>query len=418
MATPVQRTTWELATVFAVLYFAQGIAEPTEGLIAQPVRSLLSERNYSPRTVGYFAAAIAIPWSLKPLFGLLSDFVPLFGMRRKSYLLLSSGMASVTLLALYVFPPVNSSLGWLVLGLLLPTVGVAMADVVIDALMVEHGQPLGITGKLQSIQWSAMYAAMIMTGWTGGWLSEGGRQTQGFLICGLVLLPTLWLVRRHVGEPASVRPPGSWRGEWRLLWRTMTSRGLLTISLFLLLWNFNPFSTAVLQAYMREELGWSEQFYGNTVSLQAVASLVASVAYGCYCRRVSISGLIHLAILQGVLCTVCYWFLWNQPMAVAVSLWVGFSYMTASLAQLDLAARLCPPQISATVFATLMAISNLGITLSYAVGGWAYETASGLWGRPLAFQVLVGVGASTTAACWWLAPGLAREIRSLESSAP
>jgi hypothetical protein len=39
-------------------------------------------------------ALLALPWTTKPLFGLLSDFVPLFGSRRRNYLLLANGAAN------------------------------------------------------------------------------------------------------------------------------------------------------------------------------------------------------------------------------------------------------------------------------------------------------------------------------------
>jgi hypothetical protein len=35
-----------------------------------------------------------IPWLIKPIYGLISDFVPLFGQRRKSYFVLTSGIAT------------------------------------------------------------------------------------------------------------------------------------------------------------------------------------------------------------------------------------------------------------------------------------------------------------------------------------
>jgi len=37
-----------------------------------------------------------IPWYVKPVYGLISDFVPLFGRRRKSYLVLTSGLAALS----------------------------------------------------------------------------------------------------------------------------------------------------------------------------------------------------------------------------------------------------------------------------------------------------------------------------------
>ena len=44
-------------------------------------------------------AVLDVPWVIKPLYGLVSDFLPLFGYRRRSYLLLSS-LAAIAALRL------------------------------------------------------------------------------------------------------------------------------------------------------------------------------------------------------------------------------------------------------------------------------------------------------------------------------
>jgi BT1 family len=81
---------------FAALYFVQSVSDPTSGLVAQPVRSLLKSWGESPAALGALMALLALPWTIKPLFGLLSDFVPLFGSRRRNYLLLANGAAAVS----------------------------------------------------------------------------------------------------------------------------------------------------------------------------------------------------------------------------------------------------------------------------------------------------------------------------------
>ncbi|NUQ63375.1 MAG: hypothetical protein HUU20_12930 [Pirellulales bacterium] len=96
---------WEVAglgLLFGAMYFVQGIGEPTEGLIAQPVRSLLKSWGHSASQIAAFSAVLALPWSLKPLYGILTDFVPIAGYRRKSYLILTSLAATLGLLALGV----------------------------------------------------------------------------------------------------------------------------------------------------------------------------------------------------------------------------------------------------------------------------------------------------------------------------
>src|SRR3954470_7427607 len=90
-----QRETLRLGLLFGVLYFVQGIGEPTEGLIAQPVNALLVSWGRGPEEVAAFGALLAVPWSLKPLYGLLTDFVPLFGSRRRAYLIAASAVAAL-----------------------------------------------------------------------------------------------------------------------------------------------------------------------------------------------------------------------------------------------------------------------------------------------------------------------------------
>ena len=76
-----------VSLLFGIMYFVQSLGDPSSGLIAQPVRSLLRAGTESPAAIAGFMALAAIPWSLKPLLALLSDFVPLKGSRRRSYLL-------------------------------------------------------------------------------------------------------------------------------------------------------------------------------------------------------------------------------------------------------------------------------------------------------------------------------------------
>jgi hypothetical protein len=163
---------------------------------------------------------------------------------------------------------------------------------------------------------------------------------------------------------------------------------------------------------MTEELGFSEQFYGNTVSLIAVAAIAACLSYGLYCRRVSRALLVHASIVLGILSTVAYWTVVDERSAVLVSLATGFTYMTATLIQLDLAAQACLPQMAGTLFALLMALSNLSVSLSTWVGGSWYEQWTAAWDSRTAFNGLVGVGAVFTAGCWLLVPFLPRNLQT------
>ena len=397
-----------LSLLFGAIYFIQGIGEPTEGLIAQPVRSLLNHWGQTTAQIGTFMALVSLPWAIKPLYGLISDFLPLAGSRRRSYLILTTAATALSLGYLYFVPPEPGATRLLLWLLVIPTVGVAFSDVVVDALMVERGQPLGLTGRLQSIQWAAMYSATVATGFLGGWLSEHDRQEWGFLICAVAtaasfVLAVVWVREEPTGTSAESAADAA-----LALGRAVRTPGVLLAAAFLFLWNFNPFSSSVQYVYMVRDLGLSEQFYGNTMSLFATAAIVASLAYGFYCRRVPFGWLLQLSILSGVLSTLAYWGLTGKLSAVLVTVVSGLTYMTGSLIQLDLAARVCPPKAAGTVFAVLMAVSNLGIVMSTWIGGIWYDQLSAGWGDRAAFNTLVAIGAAFTAGCWLLVPWLRR----------
>jgi Na+/melibiose symporter-like transporter len=308
----------------------------------------------------------------------------------------------------------------LLLWLCIPAFAIAFSDVVVDALMVETGQPRGLTGQLQSIQWASLYAATIFTGIVGGALSQSGLQQLGFLIAGLscgVSLLVAWLLVREP-ERSLAQPTPSSRGAARVghmleeLRKTFRQRDLLAIGAFLFLWNFNPFSATVLYYHSITALQFSEQFVGTLTSWQAVGGVIGCVGYGAICRRIPVPWLIHGSIAAGILATLSYWAYRDPTSGTIVSVLVGVVYAIGTIIQLDLAARVCRPEIAGTTFALLMSLSNLSVALAQGLGGSIYATLADRWGAVPAFDGLVALGTLFTATCWILAPLLTRAIAS------
>src|SRR5215470_19177962 len=191
-----------LGALFGLLYFVQGIVEPTDGLLSQPIKSLLRNWGYSAASTAWFISILSLAWSIKPLYGLLTDFVPFAGSQRRGYLLLTTAVASISMTAVYLLPLTSERVVVLLLLLLPSSVAIAFSDVVIDAMMVGAGQQHDMTGRLQSVQWACMYAAMIVTGVVGGALSQWGMQQAGFLISALACAASLGAVWKLVSEPS------------------------------------------------------------------------------------------------------------------------------------------------------------------------------------------------------------------------
>src|SRR5882724_11303243 len=183
-----------LAFLFAVVYFAQGMWY----LPNQTLTIVLKERGLSAGQVATFFTISTIPWLIKPVYGLISDFVPLFGRRRKSYLLLTSALAGAAGLTLGL--GVEHTYWWLAGLFTVMGLGLAFTDVLVDAVMVENGKPRGLTGAFQSVQWGAIQIASILVGEVGGYLA--GRRALGsaFLLAASFPLLSLAMTAAFVRE--------------------------------------------------------------------------------------------------------------------------------------------------------------------------------------------------------------------------
>ena len=77
-----------LLLFFALVYVVEGLGQIV-GLISQPLNYYLKEvHGWTPLQVTAFITLFNLPWIIKPVYGVFSDFVPLFGYRRKSYLII------------------------------------------------------------------------------------------------------------------------------------------------------------------------------------------------------------------------------------------------------------------------------------------------------------------------------------------
>src|SRR6266481_10080756 len=76
--------------VIGVGFLATTLAQPRV-LLHIPLQNLLKNVLHTDRsTNAAFFFWVGLPWYIKPLIGVLSDAFPLFGSRRKSYIIMGS----------------------------------------------------------------------------------------------------------------------------------------------------------------------------------------------------------------------------------------------------------------------------------------------------------------------------------------
>jgi MFS family permease len=378
-----------LAVLFAVVYFSQGMWY----LPQQPLTIVLKERGLSPAQVATFFSITALPWFVKPAYGLLSDFVPLFGRRRKSYLLVTCAIAAVAgfLLATAVTHT------YLALALLftLMAFGLAFNDVLTDALMIENGRPLGLTGAFQSVQWAAITVAGVLVGVAGGHLASQRDLHTAFAVAACFPLVSLVMVVIFVRE-APAPAERAFRQTWRSVRHAVGERDVWLVAGFIFFWTFSPSFGPALLYYQTDILGFSQQFIGNLSAVQAVAGIAGAVLYAPLSRRVPLRTLIVWSIGVATVGTVAYLGYRGPRSALAIEAIFGAVAMTTQLAFLDLAAKTCPRRVEGTFFALLMSVYNLGTQGSQIVGGYLYEA--------LGYAALVLIAAAMTALAWVFVP--------------
>lgn len=113
-----------------------------------------------------------LPWSFKILYGLTTDNVPIFGSRRKSWIIIMGAIQFLTLMSLFVFEPDDPLVVALVLSL--TSFAEAFTNVISQAMMVVQARRDAQFGQQDFV--TVMYVFTALGGATG--CVFGGLMTQ------------------------------------------------------------------------------------------------------------------------------------------------------------------------------------------------------------------------------------------------
>jgi MFS family permease len=327
---------------FGLAYFAHGIAG---GLAKQPFTNYFKSLGMTADMVAAWLSLAAIPWMIKPLYGLLIDLVPLWGYRRKSYLVLMAACAAAGYAALARVV----SAEFVVWALLISTLGIAAIDVVVDTLMVEEGLALGVIRRFQGQQWTWLNIAAITAGLLGGWLShsllpEAAIRTAALIMIGgpVGVIIATWL---FVEEPQRSFSRLHARTTAHEIAKGLKSKAFWLVGGFLAFWNLIPNFSTPLYYHMVDRLGFDQYFIGQLASIGSV----------------------------GVIMALGYLLLQDGVSAAVLSFCSGIVSMLALLSLFTLAASICPPHAAGFAFATLMSIYSATAQLGAMMGGYLYE---------------------------------------------
>ena len=311
--------TRRLMLFFALAYVVEGMGQ-TSGLIAQPLTFYLKQAyGWTASDVTEFLAIFSFPWIIKPIYGVLSDLVPLFGYRRKSYLI----AANVVAAAAYLWSTQLTAPGQLVWALQLTAYAMAISSTVCGAVLVENGQRLSESGRFVNQQWLWFNAAAMASAILGGQLLQRLQPTSALHTAAAivaaapaaVLLGTLFLIheeRTHFDPPALRETVGD-------LLAALKKRQLWIVGVFLFLYYFSPGLATPLYYTMTDSLKFPQGYIGILGSVASAGWIVGALLYHRLFDGLTSKRLLNLSIALGTMTTAEYLLLFNQASAAVLS---------------------------------------------------------------------------------------------------
>lgn len=411
--------------VIGVPYFVQGTSYLTEVPTLYFIKSALGMGDAGGQL---FDSLRSGGWLIKPLWGYISDRVPLFGYRRKSYFVLMALLALVfwSLSALLSAVGVRVPVVYLVIfNLALATY--AFVDVVCDALMVEEGRRLGRVGAFVNFQWTVLALSNAGALFLGGWFQE--RIQAGelaywvvFLTTGVPPLATALVGLRNIDESPVARERGPRPGPssrvrvWRYL-RSLPARFaefrrgnriIWFLVLFIFFWKFSPSVGFIERSYLIDVRAFEPSSFGTILSVGGLTFFASIVAYRwvvSHYRDIHWYQYLYAMVALGVISFPLSFYLYLDPghpwwaafeflrawpdalnplpewnryewFRLLTQTLLGFATIPAFVIPLTLAGETVKLQYAGVGYAFLMSLSNVTNMFEGVVGAGLYQLLS------------------------------------------
>eukprot|EP00551_Chaetoceros_affinis_P007319 CAMPEP_0203676452 /NCGR_PEP_ID=MMETSP0090-20130426/24578_1 /ASSEMBLY_ACC=CAM_ASM_001088 /TAXON_ID=426623 /ORGANISM="Chaetoceros affinis, Strain CCMP159" /LENGTH=498 /DNA_ID=CAMNT_0050542999 /DNA_START=570 /DNA_END=2066 /DNA_ORIENTATION=+ len=190
--------------------------------------------HLGPAELSALTGLFTLPWTIKPLYGFLSDGLPLFGYRRRSYLILCGFLGALSYTALGnnfggIFDGGGAAAGGsisviqaTVASFVISSGCIAFSDVVADGIVVQRTRDSDdpkVAGGLQSLCWGSAAIGGLISAYFSGSLLEVIGPTDVFKIT--AILPLLvasiafFINEEPIKRNADTDSTGAYAGDTR-----------------------------------------------------------------------------------------------------------------------------------------------------------------------------------------------------------
>ncbi|VAH59671.1 unnamed protein product [Triticum turgidum subsp. durum] len=327
----------------------------------------------SPSTSQFLVSAAFFPWSIKPIYGIVSDCIPIKQRKRVPYLIISSGLSLFPWLIIGLSEHLRSSSNLFTLMLIVQNLGSAMADVVIDAMIAEAVRSAGpeFAGDLQSLSWSSMAVGGIFGSLLGGYALSNLPINVIYIIFSALplfqLVTCVFVKESPKGFESTIDNAAHDHADDQNIDSAFAGQGSAV-----------PNISTVMFYYQTEVLHLEASFLGTARVIGWFSLMLGTYIYNRYLKHKKLRNILMFAHLGLAIITVLdillvsrlhmqygiadkYMVLWGSALADAINQFKMMPFLILS-------GQLCPPGIEGTLFALFMSINNLSSTLGSFLG--------------------------------------------------
>ncbi|XP_034916314.1 probable folate-biopterin transporter 2 isoform X1 [Populus alba] len=343
-------------------------------------------QKVQPSESQIYQGIISIPWLVKPLWGLVTDFLPIFGYRRRPYLIFAGLLGTFSMLLLSFHE--NLHIVFVLLSMTAGSTGAAIADVTIDACVVQNSniRPY-LAADMQSLCALSSSIGALMGFFLSGIFVHliGPKGVFGLLSIpyGLVFLVGMLLDEPFMPNFSYKKVNQKLLDASKAMWRTLTFPDVWRpcVYMFLSLALSINIHEGLFYWYTDSKDGpsFSQENVGFILSIGSIGSLLGALLYQNVLKNhpfrhllfwtqllFGLSGMLDLMLVLrlNLKCGIPDYFF--------VVIDESVSHMINRIKWMPLlvlSSKLCPPGIEGTFFALLMSIDNVGVLLSQWGGG-------------------------------------------------
>lgn len=367
---------------FGSLYFTQGTIL---GFFAALNALYLLDNGLRMTDVGIFSFIALLPFILKIGLGILSDRVNLLRMgHRKPYIFIGLAVQFLCLVAAPFIDPGLYFWAYVALAFTLQ-MGMALYDTCTDGLALDT-TPEKERGTIQSFMVGGRAVGSIVAASVVGFLAEHVSWLAVFwVLAALTVLPIPFMLFVKE-EERQVEKRFNWAAFKAFNRRTFLAGGLGLV-MFLIILGANQ----LINPYLEQEFQISLSAAGLITSLWSVGVVGGSILGGWLMRQfLPKRALLVGVILLGLTLLALAFLITPQlglPVGIALVVFFGVAYGTYQTEYFAVAMRFVDPRIAASMYAILMAFTNVGQGIGMYLSGMLAD----LTGFSLTFVILFGI---------------------------